>query len=364
MKFPILYSKSKTGALWSWQVWTEGNIIKTEFGLVDGQKQIAERIAQPKNVGRSNATTAEAQANAEAQSMWQYQRDRRYVENPKDAEKRIFLPMLAKSKAVQRTESIAFPADLQIKFDGLRSMAYRDDAGKVRMMSRNGKFYDVPHLVAEIEKILPNGTIFDGELYHHGSSLQTINSWAKRTQPSTKNLGYRVYDVPEFSGISGSWMERRIALENIFNNVKSTLVTMVETRTVTNMADVFRIVETEFMPTGYEGGILRLWKGQYEFSKRSNNLRKIKLFDEDDFKIIGFKWGEPGTKEAEAVIWSCQVKPGLTFDVRPTGAISEREIGEDGAKAMIGQMFSVKYKGFSDDGKPMFPVGLGFKEDR
>lgn len=68
---PTLYHRGKAGGLYSWRVWTEGADILTEYGLVDGEKQIARKTATPKNVGRANATTAEEQAALEAKSMWQ-----------------------------------------------------------------------------------------------------------------------------------------------------------------------------------------------------------------------------------------------------------------------------------------------------
>ena len=366
MKLPTLYTRSKSGALWSWKVWTEGNAIKTEFGLVDGAKQIANRIATPKNEGRANATTAERQADAEAMSMWQHQRDRRYRETPEEAKERVFLPMLARSKVVKLTDEgkIRFPADLQIKFDGLRAMSYWDN-GEVRFLSRAGKYFNVPHIKAVLEKFLPQGHILDGELYHHGTSLQTIASWVKRLQPDTGKLSYRTYDCPEYGGDTGPWFERRRQLEAVLAQCPDTKkVTLVKSFTVNSIKEAYNIVEHKFMLEGYEGGILRIHSGEYLYSKRSNELLKLKLFDEDDFEVIGFKTGEAGTKEGKAVIWKCKTEEGQEFDVRPTGSIAERELEYKNAKKRIGQMYSVKFKGTSDEGKPMFPVGLAFKEDR
>lgn len=379
MTLPTLYTRSKLGSLWSWKVWTEGNAIKTEFGQVDGAKQIANRIATPKNEGRANATTAGQQADAEAQSMWQHQRDRRYRESPEEAHERVFLPMLAKTKVVKPTDEgkIRFPADLQIKYDGLRAMAYWD-GGEIRFLSRSGKYFNVPHIKRVLEKFVPEGHILDGELYHHGTPLQTIASWVKRLQPDTFKLSYRTYDCPEFGGDTGPWKERRKQLEAVLKLCPDTkLVTLVQSLTVKSIREAYDIVEHKFMLEGYEGGILRIHTGEYEYSKRSNYLLKLKLFDEGDFEVIGFKTGELGTKEANAIIWKCITAEGKDFDVRPTGTIADREKWyaielkaiadkKKGRKveSRIGQMYSVKHKGWTIEGKPFIPVGLAFKEDR
>ncbi len=95
---PILYHKGKSGAIYSWRIWTEGDIIHTEYGQVDGLKSLAAKRAKAKNVGRANETTPERQAELEALSMWQNKRDRKYSETPDGTRDAVPLPMLANSK--------------------------------------------------------------------------------------------------------------------------------------------------------------------------------------------------------------------------------------------------------------------------
>ena len=67
MEFPqTLFSRDRTGELRSWKVWTEGDTIVSEYGRVEGALQKARKLAVPKNVDRSNETTAEEQALIEA----------------------------------------------------------------------------------------------------------------------------------------------------------------------------------------------------------------------------------------------------------------------------------------------------------
>lgn len=81
-ELPPLYHQAKSGKIHVWRVWTEGDTIVTEHGQVDGEKLTARKRATPKNVGRSNETTAEEQARLEAKSMWQKKRDHKYHLTP------------------------------------------------------------------------------------------------------------------------------------------------------------------------------------------------------------------------------------------------------------------------------------------
>ena len=95
MKLPILYHKGKSGAIYSWKIWTEGETIWSEHGQIDGEKQIAERLATAKNVGKANETTDEQQAELEAKSMHTFKLERKYSLSKEEADEPMLLPMLA-----------------------------------------------------------------------------------------------------------------------------------------------------------------------------------------------------------------------------------------------------------------------------
>lgn len=73
-----LYTTDKGGKERVWKIWTVGNEVRRIQGLVDGKKQSYTRTHLPKNVGRSNETTAEEQAGMVAQSLWFKQVDKGY----------------------------------------------------------------------------------------------------------------------------------------------------------------------------------------------------------------------------------------------------------------------------------------------
>ena len=364
--FPTLYHKTKSGAIIEWNLSVKGSKVITVWGQINGgKKQTAELICSPKNEGKANETTAEEQAQKEAQAQWKYQLERKYRESIEDAQEVQLLPMLARSKSVTREEKINFPCHIQPKFDGLRCLSYwNEDNTDVLLQSRNGKFYIVPHISEELKKILPHDSILDGELYTHGVTFQTVTSWVKRLQPETSKVCYRCYDCPTSKGIDGKvWEERYKDLKDILGK-GSKFISVCDTKKVSNIDEVFEY-QAECVADGYEGAILRTFDGLYLFGQRSRHeLLKVKTFLEDDFEVIGYKTGLAGTKEENAVVWRCKTKENKEFFVRPSGSIEDRETMLKEAKSYIGKMYNVKYFEKTDDGNLRFPTGLGFKEDR
>lgn len=116
-KWPVLFHKARTGAIHSWRVWVNGDEIVTNWGQVGGQFQETTKKATPKNLGRSNATTAHEQAVLEAEAMHKFKLDRKYSLTPEVAQEDVLLPMLAHPYE-KYAKKISFPVDVQPKLDG------------------------------------------------------------------------------------------------------------------------------------------------------------------------------------------------------------------------------------------------------
>ena len=169
--FPTLYKLTSTGAVQQWTISVVGNEIHTVYGQVGGKLQIAtpDIIKEGKNIGRSNETTAEEQALAEAQSKWEKKTKAKYVEDISRAsagESDVeggYDPMLA-HKFSEQGAKITYPAYTQPKLDGHRCLAIIDN-GKCTLRSRTRKqIHSMPHIVKELENVYPTGLIkLDGE---------------------------------------------------------------------------------------------------------------------------------------------------------------------------------------------------------
>jgi hypothetical protein len=141
---PILYSKGKNGAYLIWRVWVEGAVVIQEFGQMGGKQQQSRREAKGKNIGRSNETTPEMQAELEAKAVWTKKSKRKYAESIEALNNRPLLAMLDKNDKWQDSKKrVKYPAILQPKLDGNRSLSRNKDEA-VLLTSREGVAPGVP----------------------------------------------------------------------------------------------------------------------------------------------------------------------------------------------------------------------------
>jgi len=359
-----LYHRGKSGAIYSWKVWTEGADIVTEYGLVDGEKQIARKTATPKNVGRANATTAEEQAVVEAKAMWQNKRDRKYAESVADAQAELIRPMLASDFEKRKDKGVMYPAFVQPKLDGVRALAFWD-GGRVEVMSRSGKSWrdigTVEHIATALESILPEERIFDGEIYAHGETFQQTTRLVKKYRAGeSEKLLFHVYDVIDRDALDRPFSERYATglrwLEGLLEPTQP--LEVVRTELVDSHEEVYER-QRAYVEEGFEGAILRTATGVYQYGARSFDLLKVKSFLDAEYEIVGHKDGVG--KFAGAIIWVCRMPDGKTFDVVPVGSMEERRQWFSEAASHYGRLLNVRYFETSEEGVPRFPVGAGIR---
>ncbi|MHB1687422.1 MAG: hypothetical protein ACYCVH_08610 [Ignavibacteriaceae bacterium] len=111
MELPILYQKAKTGKITQWRIWTEDEKLFKEYGEIGGKLQItAPTICTGKNIGKSNETSSEQQAELEAKAQWQIKLEKKYSLTIGDTETDTRnLPMLAKHIDDVKKNTIKFP---------------------------------------------------------------------------------------------------------------------------------------------------------------------------------------------------------------------------------------------------------------
>lgn len=374
MKLKTLYGKASTGKIKEWTVevisYQNGTAaIETTHGYVDGKKQVDVRdISEGKNIGKANETTPYEQACSEARSAYNKKVDSGYVVDMgdfKDASDGFFLPMLAHNHK-DHSSKIKYPAYVQCKLDGFRQLS-RKDSGKVLLWSRKGKATTIPkEIIAELDSVLKDDDKTDGELYKHGWGFQRIASAIKKYGPDTKLLEYHIYDTPH---LSKSFKERFIEKWGFVPNTLetgpvpipgTTRLMLVPTQVVANETELAQL-ESWAVENSYEGVMIRNAAGLYKFKDRSYDLLKVKQFEDAEFEIIGGKEGQG--REAGMVVFKCKLEDGTEFDVRPRGTEAERSAMWENLNDYIGKMLTVKYQGFSDSGRPRFPVGLHIRED-
>jgi DNA ligase-1 len=331
---PILYSKGKNGAFLTWRVFIEGAVVIQEYGQQGGKQQQSRREAKGKNVGRSNETTPEQQAQLEAKAVWIKKSERKYATSIEALNNRPLLAMLAKNdKWADSKKRVKYPAILQPKLDGNRSLTRNKDSDVV-LSSREGKIQTfLPHINEEMKGLLPDDMVLDGELYCHGETLQTINSWIKKNRPDSMRIKLHLYDMPEVPGIEdGTQKERIAALEKFYGEVLDPLehVALVPSHVV-------------------------------EYGHRSGNLIKNKSFEDKEFVVTGFGSGEGSY--SDCVKWVCATEDGLSFEVNPMGSFEQKREWLRTAGEYVGKQLTVRFMGRTEKGIPKIAVGVAFRLD-
>jgi DNA ligase-1 len=365
---PTLFKLTSTGAIQEWTIGVEDRSIVVIHGQVDGKKQhTLDIIKEGKNVGKSNETTPQEQAWAEATAKWESKIKKGYVEDVNRAvkgEKDIeggFDPMLA-HKFADSGHKIKYPAYQQPKLNGHRCLAIVKD-GVCTLWSRTRKpITSMPHIVKELQLVYPRGTHeLDGELYNHAfkDGFEHIASLIRQETPKTNctDVQYHLYD----KRMDGGFADRIESLGNDLHcyekvNGILTYLKLVETVRIKNDDDMMSTFE-HFLAQGYEGGMARNASGLY-VGKRSYDLQKIKEFQDDEFAIIDCVEGRGGY--AGCGIFVCKAKNGDPFNVKMRGP--KERLAEFLKRPSLwkGKKLTVKYQYISAYGIPIFPVGERF----
>ncbi len=368
---PMLYGLSRVGKVKQWKIGAVENddgtaTMLVQSGYVGGKiRDIPKPIRKGKNIGKANETTPFEQAISEAKSKWNGKRDENYeldMIDPNDYTPRLMLPQLAKGP---RKGKIGFPAFMQPKLNGVCNLGEPISQSPtlpdiMLHHSRGGHLFEtLEHLdkwLIAMEFKVP----VHGELYKHGWSLQTISGYTKKIRPDQDLLEYWLYDLADLTipfkdrisliMIAVGQLDDMANDAGIINPIKFTPTIMVHSY------DEAKVAHDQWVQDGFEGGMLKNAEGMYMFQYNSNDLEKVKEFEDDEFEIIGGKEGT-GTDEG-CVVYRCINESGGEFDARPRGTVEARKQMLINLPNDIGKKLTVRYAELSDDGIPLQPVGV------
>jgi len=351
-----LYKLDSKKKLRAWNIWTEGDKIIQTAGLVGGKLVKNEKIAKPKNVGRSNETTPEEQADLEMNSTYNSKLTEGYFKTIEEAVKEeVILPMLAKSYGDHCKKIDWSTAFVQPKLDGMRCLCIIKD-GTITLISRDGKIIDstiMKHIVDQLLNIKTN-IVLDGELYCHGVGFQENMRLIKKYRPGeTEEISYCVYDL-----ISDASFEDRSEL--VFALLSSCdHIETVYTQKISSEEEL-KGYHQKFLGEGYEGSILRWSNNGYKINGRSEHLLKYKDFQDMSLPIIDVRPSEQRPKWGQFVFslkgqeFSCGMK--FSHDERKQILINKKDY--------IGKTAELRYFELSEDGIPRFPICVGIRLDK
>lgn len=361
-QFPLLFHKTSTGAIQEWQIEVhEKNHVATVvvvYGQRDGEKQTVERqVTEGKNLGKKNETSPLRQAVLESKSLWQKKKDKGYVESLAEVDFSPKLPMLAHPYG-DRKHKIKFPAFAQPKLDGVRCLATKLSETEMLFTSRNAKvFRSLSHLARHYLSILNIGETVDGEVYNPKITFQELVSAVKDPEKQVP-LYHFVYDFPTVEGgflKRFEELEKRLALLD-----RDSPILLVPTKQVDTHEEFLKIHET-LTKKGYEGSILRNAEGEYKYDYRSTDLLKHKDFVDAEYEIVDVAVGRLGNKgEVGVPVCKCP-RTGLEFSVMVEGPFEAKQDILLHPENYKGKLLTVRYQKLSDDGIPIFPVGVGVR---
>jgi ATP-dependent DNA ligase len=349
-KFATLYKLSSTGKVLEWTIASftdsDGSGYITVHGQQDGKKQTDTVYVKGKNVGRKNETTADEQATSEAESIYNKKQDKGYAKiiQLTPPSELAFKPMLAHKWADYGKEAI-FPGYVQPKLDGQRCLIYKE-YGKVILKSRGNKLFTCLDHLAQQFSSMPDDIAFDGELYAHGTPFEKVCSWIKRLQADTKRVCFHAYDLINKDPYHKRYDELLRLLP------QSDSIGVVQTKKVMSVDDLVQ-ARDEYIAAGYEGGMFRQAHGLYKAGYKSHDLLKLKLFEDDEFEIIG-SYDGVGRAEGE-INFICKLPNGNTVKVPMNGekeTLKQMWLDRD---KYLGKMLTVQYQGWTNAEPPDLP---------
>lgn len=340
-----------TGKIRIWQISVNGDTITEESGLYNGKLVSNITVCKPKNIGKSNESSAEEQAEKEALAKYDKKISKEYfptIEEARNSE--VKLPMLAKDYK-KESSKVKFPCFVQPKLDGMRC-----HANSIKLISRENKeIVTMDHIKSILIKNNINMKL-DGELYAHGLTFQENMKLIKKQRPESINVVLHVYDL----AISGqSFAQRYKMLTDIVQIINSPIIELVETYVVNNEKEIFEY-HKKFLEQGYEGTIIRWGNAEYKFNGRSSNLLKYK-----DFKDISLEIKDivPMDVQPTHGLIICEMN-GQRFKATPKMSHKEREELLTNKDYYIGKTAEIRYFEETDGGLPRFPVFVGIRLDK
>lgn len=357
----ILYKKDSKGKIRQLEIRAIGTTLLQRSGLVVGKKVEHTRVCKPKNVGKSNETTAEEQAIREAAAKVKQKLDEGYFKSIEEATNNVVvLPMLAQEYKA-KAKKINWDGDVYIqpKLDGMRCLAVFK-GGKVTLISRKNKVLEnLDHIIKDLEANVTyrENLVLDGELYVHGEGFQTNMQYIKKYRKGkTERIKFHVYDIIMEDS---PFTLRKFEIWNTVLSKETRYVKRVQTYKIKTEREIATWHQL-FLTAGYEGTMVRHSNDGYKLDSRASQLLKYKDFKDIACKIVDIgpadkrpTWGRP------VVEWN-----GKRFACNTKMTHAQKEDLLTNKDDYIGKTAEVRYFEETDSGIPRFPVLVGIRLDK
>ena len=287
-------------------------------------------------------------------------------------------PMLAKQvDKVTNTKIFDKEWYASRKIDGLRALIYMGEDGELHTASRGAMNYDEAMYEILSNPILieifkeNKGLIMDGEAYHHGFSLQQLNSIA-RTQKTAVDYGILQFYWYDIVDTNSTFDERWAYMQDIKDKYNLSFdperifkrdelrIQFVPQQLISGYDNMLKL-HNQFVEEGWEGLVIRDPDVVYRPNGRTNDMIKIKVYKSEDFLVTGY---ELGLRGSEDMVFICETADGKEFKAKPLGdRLQKEEYVENFDSLYKGHVGECKFFYYSDDGVPLQPCFKAFRDD-
>ena len=347
-----LFKKNKNKSIQQWSITVEGPVFTCTYGQFGGKLQSQPTTCTPRNVGRSNETTPEQQAQLETDALIAKKLKSGYSYD-QSGPTTVQLPMKVKSYQDQ-LHNVKFPCFSAAKLNGVNAL-YRRANGVLTIYSRGGEVYpSIPHLEQLVHKAMDlfKSNELNGELYIHGEHLQDIQSAVKKPNELSAKLSFCIFDIADSTD---KFYERAILMHkhNQFDTTQLSTVSVIYNVTCQSTADIEQhyVEATEF---GYEGTVIKNFDGLYQHNVRSSDQFKYKKVQSKEFLITSF---ELDKNNLPVFILKCDTG---TFKAKPKG--TKEYWSKFNPSEYINHWATVEFETYSKDEIPLKPIFISLRD--
>lgn len=351
-----LYKTTKTGAIQQWSIEVSGSTFTCIYGQVGGKLQSQQTICKSVNIGKSNETTPEQQAQLESASLIAKKIKSGYSYD-KSAPVTVQLPM--KVKAYQdQIKNVKFPCVSTPKLNGVNAIFKRVD-GVLTIYSRGGEVYpSIAHIEPEVSTIMDfiKSNELNGELYIHREHLQDIQSAVKKPNELSKRLEFAIFDIADSKA---KYIHRRnsiIATAEAINQGGEDLTPNLSFLTGV-ICNSYEDIETHYnqcIASKLEGTVIKNFDGLYQHNVRSSDQFKYKKAQSAEFLIVSYEL------DKNSLPVFILESAGGEFKAKPIG--TKEYWSQQIPVTYIGQYATCEYETFSKSGIPLKPIFISTRK--
>ena len=232
------------------------------------------------------------------------------------------------------------------KLDGVRA---RWDGEK--LISKNGYTFSVPtwftHRFTNV--------VMEGELWMSRNRYEKISSVTSKSIANTgwSDIRLMLFDLPEHEG---DFTHRYHAMQKLVKSINSPYLSVIKQFRVTSHIELMKYLQA-VVDAGGEGLMLHHQASMYS-NGRSENLLKLKLFEDAEAVVIGYK---PGKGKFKGLLGSVKVRndQGKEFSVGSGFNLQQRK----NPPALLSHI-TYQHQGFTKNGVPRFPVFLRVRDEK